>query len=197
MGGSTKMYEHEYWKEIWPRARALALAVILTVRVRVARESKTAVKQSGASCAQDAEQLKMSCDREVVYFGRGCRHKSGDSGRGVTGSRFVQSISTSASIASSGHLRNSRHIRSEPFHTTMPKKDKKSSKAKDGEAGAKPEEAAPAAAEWTCEECGQENEPTDDVCCACEEPRPQSSAGDLAKDCQSESCRLSHPSAGL
>mmetsp|Transcript_28649 Transcript_28649/g.80679 ORF Transcript_28649/g.80679 Transcript_28649/m.80679 type:complete len:179 (+) Transcript_28649:84-620(+) len=57
----------------------------------------------------------------------------------------------------------------------MPKKDKKP--AKRGEAAAA--SAPPAdSSEWTCAECGQENEPADELCCACEEPKPSLTGDD-------------------
>jgi hypothetical protein len=30
---------------------------------------------------------------------------------------------------------------------------------------------------WACSACGQENEAAEEVCCACEEPRPSSTSG--------------------
>lgn len=51
-------------------------------------------------------------------------------------------------------------------------KDKKGGKAKEEVGGSEP--AATADAAWECEECSQENEATESVCCACEAARPAS-----------------------
>ena len=55
----------------------------------------------------------------------------------------------------------------------MPKKKAggKKGKAKDDAEEPEPEPQA-AAAGWVCAECAQENEGSDEVCVACEEPRP-------------------------
>ena len=59
----------------------------------------------------------------------------------------------------------------------MPKKDKKS-KSKDGDAaGTKPDEESQPATQWICAECEWENEAEDDVCAACEAPRPIDTTG--------------------
>lgn len=43
--------------------------------------------------------------------------------------------------------------------------------------------AAPVAdADWECPECAQENEASDDLCIACEEPRPAGSSGGDGED---------------
>ena len=53
----------------------------------------------------------------------------------------------------------------------MPKK-KGGKKGKSKAAEAEPEPEPQAAEEWVCAECGQENEGADELCIACEEPRP-------------------------
>ena len=56
----------------------------------------------------------------------------------------------------------------------MPKKEKKTVKGKDKEnGGAKQDDAATPTLGWTCEECGQENDSTEELCCACEAPHPK------------------------
>lgn len=50
-------------------------------------------------------------------------------------------------------------------------KDKKGKEAKGNEAGDDS-----AAAPWECSDCGQENEPLDVECCACEVPRSAAAA---------------------
>ena len=42
---------------------------------------------------------------------------------------------------------------------------------------ARPFSSSGAAGPWECPECTQENEPSDEVCCACDAPRP-AAAGD-------------------
>ena len=49
-------------------------------------------------------------------------------------------------------------------------KDKKKG-SKDVVAGSS-EAAAEPGCPWVCDGCGQDNEASEDVCCACEEPRP-------------------------
>ena len=53
-------------------------------------------------------------------------------------------------------------------------KDKKAAKG----AAPEPEEAPAAGTAWECGACGQENEGTDEACCACDEPRPAAPGGE-------------------
>mmetsp|Transcript_1451 Transcript_1451/g.3935 ORF Transcript_1451/g.3935 Transcript_1451/m.3935 type:complete len:182 (-) Transcript_1451:7-552(-) len=59
----------------------------------------------------------------------------------------------------------------------MPKKDKKAGK----EASAAEAEPVGASGPWRCAECEQDNEAADEVCCACEEPRPATEPAEGAR----------------